>query len=610
MPSAPPPGRYQSRLFNFLNRHSQKLADQSRRALRHLKVAAVWGTQIVLYPVYLLVQTGLSVRRQLSWAKKTGKSPLRSLTQFKRRQKLPASDQAVVKILKQVKTLQLPQLSSSEKLAFGVGEIEAAHQSLHRQELGKNGYALEKNNPTPGLLQAQSKNNRGLMLQGVANLLTGRNLVLVVVPNRILDVLTVEQQKQLSSQISWEVAVLMRRRRLAASSPPIETQLSLASLAKPHVFLPVRLFWHLMAWVQTSTLAITVNLFEESSLVRTAATEKGEVQLSNSTVDVSQNYSQLLAAGSTVVIVISESSIELLQKLQKQWVQLKQDATSPETSRHNISWLQAIIYAAIRYFFGRRNSDNLANQKYQSTFSKSSETAAYLAPAESSSHHVNGSAKLLSGSSHRQEGVFQEEMLSSAVTHHLKARNQNNSKPWLKWSDLFGNPDKAEVTNHSQPHFSNSQNLAQLPESAHSKVPQPGSSPQEFIEGYLNNQQPPGKLSKSRRSLPEETEETTDNKKHKGITSQLEHSSRTALNSRNRKVGKARTGEIEDISNFSSLNDSFERGEDWIETQATPTGYIKHPLEQILEWLDRAMFWIEELFVKVWRWWQRLRGRN
>jgi len=82
------------------------------------------------------------------------------------------------------------------------------------------------------------------------------------------------------------------------------------------------------------------------------------------------------------------------------------------------------------------------------------------------------------------------------------------------------------------------------------------------------------------------------------------------LNSRNRKVGKARTGEIEDISNFSSLNDSFERGEDWIETQATPTGYIKHPLEQILEWLDRAMFWIEELFVKVWRWWQRLRGRN
>ncbi|MGB7443605.1 MAG: hypothetical protein WA919_21280 [Coleofasciculaceae cyanobacterium] len=615
MPSAPPPGRYQSRLFNFINRQSQKLADQSRRALRHLKIAAVWGAQILLYPVYLLVQTGLSVGRQLSWAKKTGKSPLRTLTQFQRRKKLPASDQAVVRILKQVKTLQLPQLSGSEKLAFGAGEIEAAHQSLHRQELRKNTSSIEEDNQTPQLRQAQNKNNQGWMLQGVANLLTGRSLVVIVVPNRILDVLTTEQQKKLSSQISWEVAELMRRRRLAASSPSTETHLSLANLAKPHVFPPVKLFWQLMAWVQTSPLAITINLFEESSLVRTAATEKGEVQLFNSATNVSQDGSSLIAAGSTVVIVISERTVELLQKLQKQWLTLKYEATSPETSRNNISWIQAIIYAAIRYFFGRRKPDNLANRKYKSaSLSQSLDTAANLAKSDatpkhsaigSSSHHTSTAAKRLSGSSHLQEEVLTKKSFSSAAINHSKAKNKSASKPWLKWSDLFGKPDKTEVTNHSQSHISNSQIPAQLPESANSKVPQPGNSPQEFIKGSLSSQQPPGKLSKSSQSLSETREEKTQSREDESITGNLQPSSRTSLNSHNNNDVKA-----EGISKFPPQDDFFERGEDWIETQATPTGYVKHPLEQVLGWLDRVMLWIEELFIKVWRWFQRLRGKE
>lgn len=38
---------------------------------------------------------------------------------------------------------------------------------------------------------------------------------------------------------------------------------------------------------------------------------------------------------------------------------------------------------------------------------------------------------------------------------------------------------------------------------------------------------------------------------------------------------------------------------DWIETKATSTGYEKHPLEQLLEWLDYVMLWVEKRFVKV-----------
>jgi hypothetical protein len=43
----------------------------------------------------------------------------------------------------------------------------------------------------------------------------------------------------------------------------------------------------------------------------------------------------------------------------------------------------------------------------------------------------------------------------------------------------------------------------------------------------------------------------------------------------------------------------------WIETKATLVGYIKHPLEQFLEWLDLGMLWLEKLGEKLWQWLRR-----
>jgi len=34
-------------------------------------------------------------------------------------------------------------------------------------------------------------------------------------------------------------------------------------------------------------------------------------------------------------------------------------------------------------------------------------------------------------------------------------------------------------------------------------------------------------------------------------------------------------------------------------------GYVKHPLEQLLEWLDLAILWVENVLVKFWHWWQQ-----
>ncbi len=45
---------------------------------------------------------------------------------------------------------------------------------------------------------------------------------------------------------------------------------------------------------------------------------------------------------------------------------------------------------------------------------------------------------------------------------------------------------------------------------------------------------------------------------------------------------------------------------DWIETKAKTIGYEKHPLEQILAWLDSVMLLLEEIFVKVFQSLQRV----
>lgn len=58
-------GPYQSRLLNFLLRQSRQLADKSSETARRLKIATVWGAQAILYPVYALFQTTRIAGKQL-----------------------------------------------------------------------------------------------------------------------------------------------------------------------------------------------------------------------------------------------------------------------------------------------------------------------------------------------------------------------------------------------------------------------------------------------------------------------------------------------------------------------------------------------------------------
>ncbi|MHC5833887.1 MAG: hypothetical protein ACYT04_000000102270, partial [Nostoc sp.] len=60
---------------------------------------------------------------------------------------------------------------------------------------------------------------------------------------------------------------------------------------------------------------------------------------------------------------------------------------------------------------------------------------------------------------------------------------------------------------------------------------------------------------------------------------------------------ESRKGEI--LQQQFHQSSQVEAQTDWIETKATSTGYEKHPLEQLLQWLDDVMLWLEEVFVNI-----------
>ncbi len=106
-------------------------------------------------------------------------------------------------------------------------------------------------------------------IRGIATLLETRAIVLVTNGNESLDILTTDQQRELQTALVWEVASYGRYLHLRQQTARVLTNLR-ATAENRYLLPPVRLFRQLMAWMQTSPLAIATNLFEEAALVRAA----------------------------------------------------------------------------------------------------------------------------------------------------------------------------------------------------------------------------------------------------------------------------------------------------------------------------------------------------
>ncbi len=799
-------GPYRSRLFNFVNRQSRRLLEQGGRAIRNLKVAATWGTQILLYPIYLLTQAGLSARHQVGGEAKSKSATLNSAKESSLSQpeiNVPAADTPIQAILKEVTILPLLELGASfdeknitpqppslrgkgEKDRQGEkdredegdeelrilsrgksGEKEVTEinglswtENIYRSSLrgikllassfnqlryGRLTEDVKANKITaqpnsfwsPGFLSfvrgdasiSQSEINGGLIqdsqkltnndkpeldsqawvIQGVASLLETRSLVLVTVGNEILDILTPEQQKKLSAKITYQLANFFRQWRMALKSPSPKVPRKLTGMAKPNLLPPLKRFWELMGWEQTSQIAIAINLFGESTLVTTSNSpnliqpltptpapsvksilaqilpEKALLFLESKAITLDaytlaaesqtlvQELKTTIAARGQSPIALRAGRKNSIEKGENQLIPPENSTPITETAQIHPFWLAELIYRAIDYFFGK--SSNLL------------ETEA-VEEGENRIVGINDNVKLRSRSG--------REVPSSLPPSEI------DTNPWLTWDDLFGNSN----TTAQNPTLSQAtplilkgdkaKNPPQLREGLDSKIYQTlKNSPWELWHRYLK---PKGNITvrdSSRQEAKLEIPVNTDSDSFTRLRhrqNQLNPIQKLAVSMKKQFMAEAPSGQknlpnaiavssnpsissnIGVSPNIGNLKDWAEPKEnpqptpksvkpasksvkpgknqqlsqtkntvqttlptsnlalpiinenqnlklktqnskvtpspDWIETQATHTGYVKHPLELILGWLDMAIVWLEELCLKVLEWVQNLWHRR
>lgn len=583
--SSPERGPYQSRLFNFINRQSWRWRDRITQTAQHLKLAAQWGTQILIYPIYLLVQAGRSTRQKLDQTIQKNALPPETAPKEVTESSLSV-DRPLKRVLQAIdpwfadSAPPKPQLSPQKpNYSPKITDKNSPEWAIFLKQVRDNiRRSLSQPSGVLTPLSGKSLPISSVDIQGMATLLDNHNLVLVTLNNQTLDILSNQQQKQLLSRIRLETANYWYERRLiqvhTQKKPGLISQFS----AKPdHVLPPVRWFWQVMRWVQTSEVAITLNFFGESSLVPFSNPNN------NSLTQFNQIDDNLALWGN------SQTQIKITQ-----WGELN-----------------ALIQQAIDYFFGSSSDKTLSKNSQKVIPTSDSFNIPQLSPSVreklikiSQKPQIQSLVKPVqewgeklekkanNSLNPERDDPFSIQVLIYAAIDYFFGQNVSGSQLEENTSptEIKGKPD--------QPHRSLSQSTSQpslddpwlsWDDFALETPPTPNNSPNPSPEAFLPQgiELPPipGKSLKKpslRRQNPKplRKRQPTPKAVAKVKNTNLPSSSLTKSDS---------SYHLEDVSS------------DWIETQAKSTGYVKHPLVYILEWLDRLIHWLEEWGVKFYK---------
>jgi hypothetical protein len=477
MPSATS-GRYQSRLFNFFHQQSQRWGEQFERTKRHLQVAASWSLEALLYPVYLLIQKATqSVGKQLHTSEQQRQLQLQGEPDSQL-DTPPPTDAPIQRVLAVV--MQLEDKGSREQ-----GETQITSSS--------------PSSPT--------------MVQGVASLVVNRNLVLVTAKNEVLDILTPQQQEKLQNRIIDEVAKYWRSWQLNQVKydpkflSEIDQLLNKLTSGKND---------RITALPQATKTQDLLLSFQGLALLDTALAEFE----SHAIVPISRTSGQLLAALQTQLDVF----------LYGQQVQSNTEQGALATDwEPPILKIQALIWGAVNYFFGKRNTTQFK------------QTTATHSQAQ---FPVDSNKK-------PQTARLPQRFPSSALLKNADLPSDKMTDSWLTMNDLFGEIPEITVVNQQQ---------------------------------LVTSSQ--GKSLLSNSSSKKTNQFKTSNSKDAPRAYHAPSSQSQSESNQGKILQRRKTSQVE-------------AKPDWIETHAQTIGYEKHPLEQVLQWLDRVILWLEGLFMNI-----------
>jgi len=392
------------------------------------------------------------------------------------------------------------------------------------------------------------------LVRGIASDISNRTLVLVTPQNDIVDILDSQEQQRLQARIINEVAQYWRYQRLlAASADAIER----SQLPAHQSFLsaPGRLFNSIATWIPA-----TGKLSKTNDSLTDHIDEQGEL---------------IFATGQAIAF------------LDRNLAQFEANHLVPvaeNTTKTNRFQIQVLIWAAIDYFFGDRSPEKLASKP----------------PGN----------QTLPNTDHPYLPYSHQEELAD---------------PWLTIGDLFGQP---KLANQPLIEQNPSSSFAQLPDNPSLTIVNK-SSLRNLLNRFRkiphNHKKSPALLVKNSQTAKEVikvkpqkitpaasklsttaklSKQTIKVKPQKTFTPAPSKLSTTAQPSKQTRANNANLDLRTSV--VSTTNNQIDHTPDWIETEATAMGYIKHPLEQLLAWLDAAMLWLEDILVKIWQRLQKL----
>lgn len=551
-------GRYQSRIFNFIHKQSRRFTKQCDRAFRRLQdinwVAAVGS------PFLLLFQSTSSATKQLHSSVQQGKALLSSTdTQL---QTPPAVDTPIQQVLRSLDALSSesaistsfpskPEPLKNLLVSLVSWRFKLELRSQNRAEKEDNSKFTRHSYVTTHHSQLSTLNHPPI--QGIATQLSSRTLVLVS-SNEILDILTFQQQEQLQDEIIAAVADYWRYQRKLGHN-----NRTLTGSVEGH---KGRKDQNLKPKIHNSLSPSPVLTF----LDRKAA-------------EVESNH----------LLPVSSVAIALFSKLNQIGASLSKSKSSAiatdDSSATQTMKIQNLIRAAIDYFFGSHDRTLEQNQQQSNSISGINQNLPESIPRKAIASTLQNLA---------QRSKLPSNQLSQQVQPEKRSLSHIED-PWLCESDLFGDVLDEIVTAQSK------QSKSKAIISGNKKTTR--ALPPDRSSGYSL-----GKIVNSFRQFflpPSPASEIVKQQKiNNGKVVEISPKSPPLFRSPQQDM----TGEFS--TSFSSPRTEIEAKPDWIETNATVMGYVKHPLEQLLAWLDSLMLWLEEMLLKIWQWLQhRITGK-
>ncbi len=623
-------GPYQSRLLNFISKQSRQVADNCDRTWRQFKQGTLTATQILLYPAYLLVQSSRMLGRQLRESSKTVDLP--ELQEFgsdenpdwpqnwfgevSEESSLAKPSQRIAQILNLAENL----LDSSQKATtlarfplLANSAIDLSRQTAKHQTTSVLEHSLAKTQLKPQL-----------KVEGIASFIPARTLVLIGHENQILDILTPEQQELLEGRITWEVANGGPGRREIAQKE-LKFNLGLESAAKKSQLPPVRRFWELMAWLQTSPVALKRNQFGESIF----AVKK---QIDRNLILVQKAIAPIAPAK------IPQPSIAALNSIDQNIPKLETNFNSKlDRSPMPLSFVTLLDRAAVNLEEFTLPSSAKTTAEPTGQFKVKIDTSAPEINLDVSARDIlekyaRNIEKMIWSSVDqllgKETAASDNTEKSVAIQYYLKQRQSQEDtenipevdRPWLNWQDLFGEaapqhliegssePEKSQVSQKVKP------KIAELGELAEDRSTAISISPYPEAVHRLLGQLKQSLLAKSSKTQPQPASNLAVTLKNSsalaaeptaGPAQETQVPKYTNPNTaQNSQSPAAITPQTSRYTAVQPKNQSagVQPDGDYLETKAESMGYIKHPLEQVLEWLDVLMLRLENIAEQLWNW--------